>query len=136
MNKTPIMSFRVPPEIRRDFINICEQQGSSASAEIRLFMEQRIASTSDDVSNWFETLNAMSRRHVDEKQAGVEKRHLLKVKQAAEAKRAESEDIMQQMEVDRRHSLERRELDAEIEAMLERQSNEKFAHKHKRALAN
>lgn len=129
------MALRVPPELRIDFVRLCELQGSSASAEIRKFMEERVAKASDKVSDWFSAGNAMNQRHASEKQGLVDKQHALEAKHAAEARKAESLDIIQQIEVDRRHSQERRELDAEIEATLERQDREKFVHKHQRALA-
>lgn len=41
--RQPQMALRVPPELRIEFVRLCETSGTNASAELRAFMERYIA---------------------------------------------------------------------------------------------
>lgn len=40
--RDPLMGLRAPPELRKQFVRLCEANRSSASAEIRAFMERTL----------------------------------------------------------------------------------------------
>lgn len=40
--RQPQMALRVPPELRIEFVRLCETSGTNASAELRAFMERYI----------------------------------------------------------------------------------------------
>ncbi len=123
------MTFRIDRDIQKSFVHLCEQRGTTASIVIRDFIDQQLKST-DAVSRWLDAGNAMRQRHSDEKKRLVAKGEALDARHSAERRKAEALDTVQQIEIDMRQSRERRELDAEIDAVLERQDSEKFAHKH------
>lgn len=128
------MTFRIDREIQKSFVHLCEQRGTTASIVIREFIDQQLNST-DAFSRWLDAGNAMKQRHSDEKERLIAEGEALDVRHKTEKRKAEALDTVQQIEVDMRHSKERRELDTKIEAVLERQDGEKFAHKHQKALA-
>ncbi|HHK8324219.1 hypothetical protein [Serratia nevei] len=40
--RQPQMALRVPAQLRKDFVRLCETSGTNASAELRAFMERYI----------------------------------------------------------------------------------------------
>lgn len=129
------MAIRIPEQMRKEFVQFCEASGTSASGEIRAFIERQLAAKPLLIDGWLNNGKEISNRHAQEREVLLQRRRTMNERHALEIKGAEAADTIEQIEVDRRHGRERLEMDTAIEATCERHSGEKFAHKHSRTLS-